>query len=273
MPSSYEYSYEWDIFYCYKKSNVLRNKLNITDADALLTAEREVAAVRILEAKQTPIRGKLDFKHLCDIHRYIFSDIYTWAGKLRTVNISKGNPFCNTDVLHIYGAELFEKLRAERYLLNAPADRITERLAYYFSEINVMHPFREGNGRTQRIFIEYLALVSGYRVDFTNISAIEMTEASIRAFNRDETLMRDIFDRITTAISQEEQRAAIRAICGVRSEIMKLWSENQCDVRLPAAKAETLALIERIENGTVDMAGPFKTFEEFKAWMDSDDED
>ena len=119
------------------------NKLNITDADALLTAEREIAAVHILEAKQTPIRGKLDFKHLCDIHRFIFDDIYKWAGKLRTVNISKGNPFCNTDVLHIFGAELFEKLREEQYLLNVPADRITERLAYYFSEINVTSVYQQ----------------------------------------------------------------------------------------------------------------------------------
>jgi cell filamentation protein len=79
MPDSYEYSYEWDIFYCYENSNVLRNKLGITDADALRTAEREIAAVRILEAERSPIRGKLDLKHLCDIHRYIFGDIFEWA--------------------------------------------------------------------------------------------------------------------------------------------------------------------------------------------------
>jgi cell filamentation protein len=226
LPGFYEYSYEWDIFYCYKKSNVLRNKLSITDADALRTAEREITAVRILEAEQTPIRGKLDFKHLCDIHNHIFSDIFEWAGRLRTVNISKGNPFCNADVLNIYGAELFGKLKMERYLFDVPADRITERLAHYLSEINVMHPFREGNGRTQRMFIEYLALVAGYRVDFTSITATEMIEASVRAFDRDETLMCGIFNRITASISREEQQAAIRAICGTRSEIMRLWKSR-----------------------------------------------
>ena len=130
MPDLYEYSYNWDIFYCYENSSVLRNKLGITDKDALRTAEREIAAVRVLEAERSPIRGKLDFKHLCDIHRYIFGDIFEWAGKLRTVNISKGNPFCNADVLDLYGTELFGKLKAERYLLDTPKERITERLAY-----------------------------------------------------------------------------------------------------------------------------------------------
>ncbi len=226
MPDSYEYNYEWDIFYCYENSNVLRNKLGITDADALWTAEREIASVRVLEAERNPIRGKLDFKHLCDIHRYIFGDIFIWAGKPRTVNISKGNPFCNADVLDIYGSELFGKLKEERYLLDTSKEQITGRLAYYLSEINVMHPFREGNGRAQRMFIEYLALIAGYRVDFTNVTAEEMIEASVHAFNRDETLMRDIFERITAPITREEQKSAIRAIVGARSEIMKIWKDK-----------------------------------------------
>ena len=223
MPEIYEYSYEWDIFYCYENSSVLRNKLGIIDAKALRIAEREIAAVRILEAERTPIRGKLDFKHLCDIHRYIFGDIFAWAGKLRTVNISKGNPFCNADVLDIYGSELFGKLKAENYLLETPQEQIAGRLAHYLSEINVMHPFREGNGRAQRMFVEYLALVAGYRADFTHVAAAEMIEASVRAFDRDEKMMSGIFARITAQISREEREAAIRAITGVRSEIMRQY--------------------------------------------------
>jgi cell filamentation protein len=225
MSDFYEYSYEWDIRYCYENSNVLRNKLGVTDADALRTAEREIVALRVLEAERTPIRGKLDFKHLCDIHRYIFNDIFEWAGKLRTVNISKGNPFCNADVLDIFGAEVFGKLRAERYLFDTPKERIAERLAHYLSEINVLHPFREGNGRAQRLFIEYLALVAGYRVDFTDVAASDMIEASVRAFDRDETLMWRIFERVTAPISSNEQRAAIHAITGARSEMMRFYRE------------------------------------------------
>ena len=229
MPDGREYSYEWDVFYCYENSNVLRNKLGITDANALRIAEREIAAVRILEATRTPIRGKLDFKHLCDIHRYIFGDIFKWAGKLRTVDISKGNPFCRAEVLDLYGADLFRKLKAERYLLSTPQKSIAERLAHYLSEVNVLHTFREGNGRVQRMFIEYLALIAGYRVDFTDVTASEMIEASVRAFDRDETLMRTILRRITAPIPREEREAAIRAITGVRSEIMRMYKEMAPD--------------------------------------------
>jgi cell filamentation protein len=222
MSDEYEYSYDWDVRYCYENSNVLRNKLGITDAVALHTAEREIAAVRVLEAERTPIRGKLDFKHLCDIHRYIFGDIYEWAGILRMVNIAKGNPFCNCEVLDVYGAELFGKLKVENYLLGTPPESIPERLAHYLSEINVLHPFREGNGRSQRLFIQYLALVAGYRVDFTNVSSVEMIEASVKAFDRDETPMCAIFKRITTPVGRDEQKAAVRATTGARSEIVKI---------------------------------------------------
>jgi cell filamentation protein len=221
MSDEYEYSYDWDIRYCYENSNVLRNKLGITEADALRTAEREIAAVRVLEAERTPIRGKLDFKHLCDIHCHIFGDIYEWAGKLRTVNIAKGNPFCNCDVLDVYGSELFGKLKSENYLLGTPTERIPQRLAHYLSEINVLHPFREGNGRSQRLFIEYLALIAGYRVDFTDVTASEMIDASVKAFDRDEIPMCAILKRITTPISRDEQQTAVRTITGARSDIAK----------------------------------------------------
>jgi len=227
MFDKYDYDYEWDVRYCYENSNVLRNKLNITEAHALRIAEREIASVRILEAEQTPIRGKLDFKHLCAIHKHVFGNIYEWAGQLRMVNISKGNPFCNCDVLGIYGADLFGKLKADRYLLGTPHERVTERLAHYLSEINVMHPFREGNGRAQRLFIKYLALVAGYRVDFTNVTAAEMIEVSVRAFDHDESPMRSIFERITTPTTRIEQRAALAKICGARSAIMKIWQESK----------------------------------------------
>jgi len=223
----YEYDYVWDVRYCYENSNVLRNKLGLTDSEKLHEAERRLAGLKISTAKATPLRGKLDFKHLCGIHKYIFGDIYEWAGQLRTVNISKGNPFCNCDVLGVYGSDLFGKLKAERYLLGTPQELIPERLAHYLSEINVMHPFREGNGRAQRLFIEYLALVAGYRMDFTDVTASEMIEASVRAFDRDESLMRGIFDRITSPITHDEQRSAITAICGARSEIMRIYWETK----------------------------------------------
>jgi len=83
----YEYEYEWDNYYCYPNSFVLKNKLGITEAKALKIAEQEITAVRIAGFKDKPVRGKFNLKHLCDIHKAIFGEVYEWAGKLRTVNI------------------------------------------------------------------------------------------------------------------------------------------------------------------------------------------
>ena len=82
-----------------------------------------------------------------DIHRHIFRDIYDWAGELRTVNISKENPFCNYIYVEVEAERIFSELRKENYLIGVPKLNICDKLAYYLGEINALHPFREGNGR------------------------------------------------------------------------------------------------------------------------------
>ena len=84
-----------DTIYCYPDSDVLINKLDIRELDKLHTFERKLTMLRLLELMDKPISGKFDFKHLQAIHRYIFQDVYDWAGKVRTVDIAKGNMFCN----------------------------------------------------------------------------------------------------------------------------------------------------------------------------------
>lgn len=153
--SDYFYDYEYDTTYCYPQANVLKNKLNIKDADSLLEAERSITALRILELKQSYPDGELDFSYLKHLHFYIFQDIYGWAGKTRTVNISKGSQFCLCQFIDDQAIELFQKLERENYLVDA--ENIAERLSFYLSELNAIHPFREGNGRAQRMFIEILA--------------------------------------------------------------------------------------------------------------------
>lgn len=85
-----------DSKYCYPNSEVLKNKLNITDKDDLFEAEKELTAIRLRELQENPVKGKYDFEHLKNIHKYIFQDVYEWAGKERTVEIGKGNLFCTT---------------------------------------------------------------------------------------------------------------------------------------------------------------------------------
>ena len=204
--SKYDYEYIWDSYYCYPGTNVLINRLNIQDSDLLSEAERRVTALNILEIKDNPVRGKFDLKHLCDIHGAIFGDVFAWAGKLRTVNIAKGNQFCLFQHLEAYAESVFSELKAEEYLINKSADEMPERLTYYLSEINVLHPFRDGNGRAQRLFIEYLAQYAGFYVDFSFVTGKEMIEASALSFAKEYDLMIDMFKRILSPITSQEQQ-------------------------------------------------------------------
>jgi cell filamentation protein len=202
MSSSYEYSYEWDQRYCYPHSNVLINKLGIRDAEKLQIAEREITSLRIANAKINVIKGNFDLLHLRKIHKYIFGDIYEWAGEIRWVNIAKGNMFCNYEFIEQNADQLFTKLKKENYLKDASADEIPIRLAHYLGEINALHPFREGNGRVQRLFIEYLAENAGYRVDFSEVTDKEMIKASAASFLCDYSKMNELFIKITKTQSE-----------------------------------------------------------------------
>ncbi len=197
MNNNYNYSYEWDQKYCYPHSNVLINKLGIKDAEKLHIAEREITSLRIANAKVSVIKGEFDLLHLKKIHVYIFGDIYEWAGESRWVNIAKGNMFCNYEFIESNADSLFDKLKKENYLKDADKDEIPLRLAHYLSEINVLHPFREGNGRAQRLFIEYLAENAGYSVDFSQVTDKQMIEASAASFLCDYDKMNEIFTEIT----------------------------------------------------------------------------
>lgn len=171
-----------DELYCYPGSNVLKNKMGIRDMEQLHEMERKLTMLRILELLDKPVRGTFDLKHLQAVHAYIFQDVYDWAGELRKVDIAKGNMFCNAMFLSGQAEEVFGKLKAENYLHGLEEDGFAIRLAYYFSEINALHPFREGNGRSQRELIRCLALHNGYVINFVNADKDEMLEASRESF-------------------------------------------------------------------------------------------
>lgn len=184
-----------DTIYCYPGTDVLVNKLGIQDYEKLQVIERKLTMLRILDLIDKPIKGNFDFKHLCSIHYYIFQDVYDWAGKVRTVDIAKGNRFCNVMFIETQAKEIFESLRKELFLEGLNQQELARRLAYYFSEINALHPFREGNGRSQREFIRSLALKNGYVLNFSNISAEEMLKASQESFLCKYQAMEEIFEQ------------------------------------------------------------------------------
>ena len=171
-----------DSIYCYKNTSILKNKFNIINPEKLNQVERELTSIRVYDLIRKPIKGNFDFKHLCAIHFYIFQDIYEWAGVPRKTNIAKANMFCNVMFLYEQAEEVFGAIKDDNYLRGLPYDEFVKRLVFHFSNINALHPFREGNGRSQREFIRELALYNDYVINFSLASEEEMLNASIDSF-------------------------------------------------------------------------------------------
>jgi cell filamentation protein len=192
----YDYFYddEGDKKYCYPGTNVLKNKLDIRDLDFLHQAERDYSSIRQAEIVKKGVTGDFSMKHLCSIHRQLFQDIYTWAGKTRTVDISKGTIFCLVQFIDSQFDDMYRKLKKENFLKDITDKReMAVRLAYYLGELNMIHPFREGNGRTQRIYIEQLCLNNGrFEIDFTGVTKDEMIVASVRSANASNDLLEEL---------------------------------------------------------------------------------
>ena len=164
-------------------SGVLKNKFGITDAELLGKQEADYAATRSYELAQNPLSGNFDLTHLKAIHRKLFGDLYVWAGEIRDIDISKGgNFFAHHTHIETAAHLLFKKLADEDYLSTLDAEEFSDRAAYYLGEINALHPFREGNGRVQREFINHLAYRNGWRIDWSHITQAEMIQGSIESF-------------------------------------------------------------------------------------------
>lgn len=137
-------------------TGLLRNRLGITDPAELARAEAELTALRLVELRRTPVPGGYDLEHLRGFHRFIFGDVYDWAGEPRTVSIGKGHLFCLPQHIDSFAADIFGRLAGWRYLRGLERDEFLDRLAELLADINALHPFREGNGRTQRAFLTQL---------------------------------------------------------------------------------------------------------------------
>ena len=167
--------YDADDIYCIPGTAVLKNKAGITDQDQLDEYEGDFTAIRLLELTQNPVEGSFDLAHLCNIHQYLFQDVYDWAGEVRSVDIIRGESrFFNVRLIQSYSNTVFSAIAAEKYLVNLEPKVFANRLAHYLSEINAIHPFREGNGRVQRLFISQLAEHAGYTLDYSALDQADL---------------------------------------------------------------------------------------------------
>ena len=173
--------------YVYPGTNVLRNLRDLRDLNTLAAFEADATGWRIRQLEHEPTRGKLNLAHLKAIHRHIFQDVYPWAGEFRTVNISRSNQpwFARPEYILPSLDTVFSGLAKDNaFDGKVQQTQFCARAAYYMGELNAIHPFRDGNGRTQREFIRQLALKHGYSLNWSRITRAAMTEASIKSFQQ-----------------------------------------------------------------------------------------
>ncbi|CAM3629187.1 cell filamentation protein Fic [Brevibacillus invocatus] len=191
--------------YCYPNSDVLINKPGFKQQSQLEAFERLVTTERLRLLQLRPLKGLFDKKHLCGIHKFIFRDVYPFAGKIRDEDISKGNfRFAAVRFLHDQTDELLYKVKTEKYLKDIlHFEEYVNRITYFLAELNVLHPFREGNGRTQREFIRCLALQAGYEIDWTKVEPTTILHAMIKSpFDYSE--LKDVMGKVLSKKNEEQ---------------------------------------------------------------------
>jgi len=178
------YEVEADTIYCYPGTAVLRNKLDLQDPAELADFESEITAQRASEPLPA---GRLDDNHYRAIHRHLFQDVYDWAGEIRKVRIAKnGNWFCFPENIDKQMSDLFARLAKERHLEGLDKSIFAKKAAHFLAELNAIHPFREGNGRTQLSFLAVLADQAGHPFDLEKLKPDAMLKATVASFDADE---------------------------------------------------------------------------------------
>ena len=190
MFSKYDVYTTTQSIYCYPDSNVLKNKLNIRENKLLKNAEEEITSIKQMELLKNPIKGNFSKSHLMNIHKFIFEDIYSFAGKIRREQISKADTmFYPPNLIDRELDKLFTKIKEKNMLKETDQKKIFDNLAYVMAELNIIHPFREGNGRSIREFIRLMAKRMGYDLNWGNVDKEELLEASIMSVDNYKVLI------------------------------------------------------------------------------------
>ena len=166
--------------YCYPGTTVLKNKLHLKQQAELDSFEAEITAQRAEEALPA---GRLTYSHYRAIHRHLSQDVYDWAGKIRIVRISKGGSmFCFPESIHREMSKLFRSLAGQRHFKDTTTDEFAAKAAHFLAELNAIHPFREGNGRTQLTFLVLLAETAGHPLAMEHLDPDKVMQAMIESF-------------------------------------------------------------------------------------------
>ena len=179
---------------CYENSSVLINKFDIRDEKELEMMERNLTSYLMAQATIEIPFENVDFDFYKNLHKYIFNEIYDWAGTIRKVDMSKkGTKFCPVQEIEERAKIIFDRLKAQNFLKDFDGDEFINEFVDLYCELNYLHPFREGNGRIQRLFLLMLLNSMGKHIEFKEIDADLLMIATIKSVNGDLFMLRDIF--------------------------------------------------------------------------------
>ena len=179
---------------CYEGTTCLINKFGIKDEKKLSQMETLITTAKCKELEVNPIDGDFGFEHYKAIHRYIFEDLYDWAGQVRTASISKkGTVFTLPESIEPLAVRIFTGLQKENCYIGYDNDRYIESIVDFYCRTNMLHPFREGNGITQRVFLSQLIRHSGHDINFSTIDTDELMIATIQSANGIVDYLRNLF--------------------------------------------------------------------------------
>ncbi len=166
-------------------NNPLKNKLGISDPRLLHEAEETIVVNKTTNLFiETPPKD-FDLNYLKHIHKVLFEDIYDFAGHIRTVDITKSDsavPFAHAEYIESEARHIFSELKNKNYLNNLDQDSFIHTIADLSAVLNALHPFREGNGRTIRLFLILLADHAGYLLNYGQVSSEELIGADKNGF-------------------------------------------------------------------------------------------
>lgn len=184
---------------CYDGTTCLINKFGIKDDKKLAQLETIITTAKCKELETNPISGNFGFDHYKTIHKYIFDDLYDWAGTIRTVPISKkGTIFAEPESIEPLAERIFSTLQKENCYIEYDHDHYIDSLVDLYCKTNMLHPFREGNGRTQRVFMTQLIRHTGHDINFSTIDTDELMIATIQSANGVIDYLRIIFNEAIT---------------------------------------------------------------------------
>lgn len=193
------------------RTGVLRNRFGITDPDELRAAEADISAAALFALEVSPHRGEghFDFTHLRALHVQVFGEIYSWAGKPRTVDIARTGWFCPVRNLDSFAQSVFRDLTAANYLVGLDRSDLVKHIAALYGQLNALHPFREGNGRTQRVFLTQLGRLGGWRVRWSDLDQATNDEASRRSLEKgDDSALADMVDELLDEVPKPPELAS-----------------------------------------------------------------